>query len=76
MSNIREYLKEILNGRNTPKDIANDVDKMFEDIQFQLETISEMEIINFNIRKKVHRIISDLRKLGAEVDKDIRNSNS
>lgn len=73
MSKLSEHLNEINNFNNTPDSVAKNVDGTFEDILFQLESIADMGAINFNIRKKLRKSISDLRKLGIEISHDIRS---
>lgn len=75
MSKIREILYEMLNNpSNNPDDIAKEIEGTFEDILFQLESISEMQAINFNVRKKVRKELTVLRNLSVEITKDIKGN--
>ena len=70
MSKLSEALN---NPSNNPDNTAREVEGTFEDITFQLETIAEMDAVNFNVTKRVRKVIVELRKLGFDVSKSIKS---
>ena len=74
MSKLREHLiNEMINSPlNNPQDIAKQVEGTFEDMLFQLETIVDMEALNMNLKKKLSKEMTALRRLGMEVSKEIK----
>ena len=74
MSKLKEHLlNEMINSPlNNPQDIAKQVEGTFEDMLFQLETIVDMEALNMNLKKKLSKEMTALRRLGMEVSKEIK----
>ncbi len=74
MSKLRNHLIEAVNRQLTrPDDIANEIEGMFDTMLFQLDTIIDMKAIDHNVKKKIGRITSDMRKLKFEITDNIRS---
>lgn len=77
MSKLAEHLNEDLIGRRNSgipkKDVGSAIDQAFEDTLFELESIAETSAVSANHKKQLHKHISQLRKLGKDIVKDIGN---
>lgn len=70
MSKLRDHLTESSN--NSSENLTRELEGMFEDIFFQLDTVAEMKAINFNLSRKLRKTVADLRRVSEEIYKDVR----